>query len=190
MSGRVIIDTYAYYKSNNLVKPEMGSLGGGASGSSTTNEAAGDDGGDDTASTYSSDDGNDNDMSAAANHPAAKERVEDLTALSDEHCLLTTPWLIGFDLKAKTWGMYFPGRSHCGFETDHVLLQVAFSSTSWVRSRGTTKPTTTWSFPAARRSWPGTLSRARAGLTRSLTTLCLTRVSFPFNCPTSEREKG
>ncbi|KAK3302765.1 P-loop containing nucleoside triphosphate hydrolase protein [Chaetomium strumarium] len=109
MSGRVVIDTYAYYKSNNLVKPEMGSLGCTTSTTTTTtNEtaAAGDDG--DAASEYGDgdDNANANDMSAVANNPAASERVEDLTELSDEHCLLTTPWLIGFDLKAKTWGRF------------------------------------------------------------------------------------
>ena len=31
-------------------------------------------------------------------------RHEDFRALSDEHCLLATPWLIGFDLKTKEWG--------------------------------------------------------------------------------------
>ncbi|KAK4235599.1 P-loop containing nucleoside triphosphate hydrolase protein [Achaetomium macrosporum] len=113
MSGRVIIDTYAYYKSNNLVKPDMAPLGGGSS--STTNEPAGDDDGgnenyDDgqAASEYGDDDddANANDMTAAANNPAASDRAEDLTELSDEHCLLTTPWLIGFDLKAKNWGRF------------------------------------------------------------------------------------
>lgn len=33
-------------------------------------------------------------------------RVEDLTELSEEQCLLTTPWLIGFDLKRKQWGRF------------------------------------------------------------------------------------
>jgi hypothetical protein len=31
-------------------------------------------------------------------------RGEDLTPLTDEHCLLATPWLKGMDLKTKEWG--------------------------------------------------------------------------------------
>jgi len=31
-------------------------------------------------------------------------RREDFRTLADEHCLLATPWLIGFDLKTKEWG--------------------------------------------------------------------------------------
>jgi hypothetical protein len=29
--------------------------------------------------------------------------TEDLTTLLDGHCLFTTPWLIGFDLKRHQW---------------------------------------------------------------------------------------
>jgi hypothetical protein len=31
-------------------------------------------------------------------------RYEDLRALTDEHCLLSTPWVKGLDLKTKKWG--------------------------------------------------------------------------------------
>ena len=31
-------------------------------------------------------------------------RNEDLATLSDEQCLLATPWLKGLDLKTKEWG--------------------------------------------------------------------------------------
>lgn len=34
------------------------------------------------------------------------ERKEDLTPLTDEQCLLCTPWVNGFDLKAKEWGLF------------------------------------------------------------------------------------
>jgi hypothetical protein len=34
------------------------------------------------------------------------ERNEDLTPLTDEQCLLATPWVHGFDLKAKEWGLF------------------------------------------------------------------------------------
>lgn len=58
--------------------------------------------------------------SAASEEPAARdelkltvksgetklERNEDLTPLTDEECLLCTPWVHGFDLKAKDWGLF------------------------------------------------------------------------------------
>ncbi|EGR51376.1 uncharacterized protein TRIREDRAFT_75247 [Trichoderma reesei QM6a] len=34
------------------------------------------------------------------------ERKEDLTPLTDEQCILTTPWIHGFDLKAKEWALF------------------------------------------------------------------------------------
>ncbi len=36
------------------------------------------------------------------------DRAEDLAELSDTECVLATPWLIGYDLKQKNWGMSFP----------------------------------------------------------------------------------
>jgi hypothetical protein len=34
-------------------------------------------------------------------------RSEDLTPLTDEQCIITTPWLKGMDLKTKEWGQFF-----------------------------------------------------------------------------------
>lgn len=33
-------------------------------------------------------------------------RCEVLDALSDEECLLATPWVVGFDLKTQDWGEF------------------------------------------------------------------------------------
>ncbi|KAK4041355.1 P-loop containing nucleoside triphosphate hydrolase protein [Parachaetomium inaequale] len=108
MNGRVIIDTYAYYESNNYLKPEMRPLGGnvaepGISAGDEDNDSSGNgdeeqDASDDEESMY-------DDMVATAT-ATTHGRVEDLTELSDEHCLLTTPWLKGFDLKAKAWARF------------------------------------------------------------------------------------
>lgn len=100
MTGRVIIDAYAYYRSNNIVKPDLRSLDGSESVDATGAEAAGSD---DEYQPAVNDDGDQE--TNGSGHRAADERVEDLTELSDEHALLTAPWLIGFDLKAKNWGM-------------------------------------------------------------------------------------
>lgn len=40
----------------------------------------------------------------AAAMSVAVSRTEDLAPLTDEECLLTTPWLKGLDLKTKEWG--------------------------------------------------------------------------------------
>ena len=40
----------------------------------------------------------------AAKPTKSADRSEDLTPLTDEECLLTTPWVIGMDLKTKKWG--------------------------------------------------------------------------------------
>jgi hypothetical protein len=34
-------------------------------------------------------------------------RSEDLTPLTDEQCMIATPWLRGMDLKTKEWGEFF-----------------------------------------------------------------------------------
>ncbi|KAK0711900.1 P-loop containing nucleoside triphosphate hydrolase protein [Lasiosphaeris hirsuta] len=93
-AGRVVIDAYSYYRSNNLVQPELKWL----TGSSTKSFAE---------PKKTQDDQNQDGMVAVGPKPVSADRFEDLTPLSDEECLLATPWVIGLDLKNKEWGRFF-----------------------------------------------------------------------------------
>jgi hypothetical protein len=42
----------------------------------------------------------------------AKSRNEDLAPLTDEQCMIATPWLRGMDMKTKEWGMFFIDELH------------------------------------------------------------------------------
>ena len=97
VAGKVCVDAYAYYRSCNIVKPKLRSL----SGEETSDEAEAPD-------PDLSDTPYEMDFSAApvevstvAKGPA--ERIENLQTLTDEQCLLSTPWMKGFDMKAKEW---------------------------------------------------------------------------------------
>jgi len=90
MNGRVIVDAHAYYESNKWHTPTMKALSSRAKEEDET-----------------SDDEDDAEaVPASAAKATAFNRVEDLTQLSDENCLLTIPWVNGFDLKAKDWARY------------------------------------------------------------------------------------
>lgn len=108
MSGRVVIDAYAYYLSTNKVAPTLGSLNGEDTAEATPETSSGD-----RNSNASSDDGDAKDTKdtklnemLVAPSTAVQARNEVLTELADEHCLLTTPWLVGLDMKTKEWGPY------------------------------------------------------------------------------------
>jgi hypothetical protein len=90
----VVIDAFAYYSSCNIVTPPLRSLTERAE--SAVNE-----------SKKSSKKGKmiaEGPELKAAAMSVAVSRTEDLTPLTDEQCLLTTPWLKGLDLKTKEWG--------------------------------------------------------------------------------------
>ncbi|KAK4246926.1 P-loop containing nucleoside triphosphate hydrolase protein [Corynascus novoguineensis] len=100
MGGRVMIDSHAYYVSNNYLKPDMEPLPAKATESDTPESKEG---------------ANENDTGDGEMRPAEKittadrstyGRVEDLSELPDEYCLLTNPLVIGFDLRAKDWAEY------------------------------------------------------------------------------------
>lgn len=118
VAGRVIIDAFAYFTSNNIVKPELSSLNGDeadkpADKDSDTADTEDDDSesGEDTEvidcmeSDSDSDDG-DSEMKAVKPSGTGLKRVEHLQPLSDEQCLLATPWLKGLDLKTKDWAQF------------------------------------------------------------------------------------
>lgn len=99
VSGKVCVDAYAYYRSCNLVKPVLRPL---------TPEKDDGDSEEGKEDAEFSDTPYETDFAiapvesaSAAKGPA--ERSEDLQALTDEHCLLATPWMKGFDMKSKDW---------------------------------------------------------------------------------------
>ncbi|ORY58234.1 uncharacterized protein BCR38DRAFT_461014 [Pseudomassariella vexata] len=99
VAGKVCVDAYAYYGSCNIVKPKLRTLFPEDDGDNP--DAAMED-------AELSDTPYETNFSiapveavSAAKGPA--ERTEDLRPLTDEHCLLSTPWMKGFDLKSKDW---------------------------------------------------------------------------------------
>lgn len=115
MAGRVIVDAYGYYQTNNIVKPQLRQLvspeeDDAQADSSSENSPSSDEENDCDSSL--SDEGNDcdspvvngPDMTAAKSLNKAITRCEVLDGLTDDQCLLATPWLRGLDLKTKEWG--------------------------------------------------------------------------------------
>ena len=110
VSSRVMVHAYAYYRSNNIVAPTLqpfGSRSGTIGQAKIDTHAEGDDdngSGSDTES-YEGDDGAvpRGDVTSPRSKPANTGRTEHLEPLSDEQCLLATPWVIGLDLKSKEW---------------------------------------------------------------------------------------
>ncbi|KXJ95673.1 hypothetical protein Micbo1qcDRAFT_187561 [Microdochium bolleyi] len=102
VAGKVCVDAYAYYRSCNIVRPKLRALSG-----SDEDET------DENGNTADKDDAQmeDNEFEAqyalpVDDSPAAKgpaERIETLVPLAEEQLLMATPWVKGFDLKAKHW---------------------------------------------------------------------------------------
>ncbi|KAI1498911.1 P-loop containing nucleoside triphosphate hydrolase protein [Biscogniauxia marginata] len=86
VAGRVCVDAYAYYQSLDLPKPHLRALSGEGKDSNP---------GDIPGFTTVTADGEVEVMRF--------KREEDLSPLTEEQLLLTSPWLKGFDLKAKHW---------------------------------------------------------------------------------------
>ncbi|KAH8680953.1 hypothetical protein BX600DRAFT_445410 [Xylariales sp. PMI_506] len=99
VAGKVCVDAYAYYRSCNRVRPKLRPLHV-EDGSEDSSEAVEDS--EQAEAKYDSKFSiTATETASAAKGPA--ERTEDFTALTDEQCLMTTPWMKGFDLKSKTW---------------------------------------------------------------------------------------
>jgi hypothetical protein len=106
-----MVDAYAYYRSNNIVAPTLQPLGSrsgsiGQAKMDTHRESNGDNGcGSDTESSEGEDGAVPRgDVTSPRAKPSNTGRTENLEPLSDEQCLLATPWVIGLDLKSKEWG--------------------------------------------------------------------------------------
>jgi len=63
---------------------------------------------------------NDHELTSSAPEQA-KSRKEDLTPLTDEQCMIATPWLRGMDMKTKEWGMFFVDELHDIVWNDQVF---------------------------------------------------------------------
>lgn len=103
VDGRVIVDAYAYYSSNNIVKPKLAPL--------KKEETDGENGVQENGSESwkSNDSSDDSRMAIGPAMTAVKAnrnnaRAEVLDHLTDEECFLATPWVMGLDLKTKEWG--------------------------------------------------------------------------------------
>ncbi|KAI0107147.1 P-loop containing nucleoside triphosphate hydrolase protein [Nemania sp. FL0031] len=112
VDNRVVIDAYAFYLSRGIVKPTLSPLG-----TSKANACQDDTSKDrrplsrrsSTSSSCSSRVDSDEDrppMTATKKLNKAIVRVEVLDKLTDEECLLATPWVKGFDLKTKEWAQF------------------------------------------------------------------------------------
>jgi hypothetical protein len=98
-----MVDAYAYYRSSKIVKPTLRTLDGAEDTSIKKKSPRNN-------SSNSSDDSDDDGLSSedfgslSITKPAAAGRMEDTTPLSDDTCLLCTPWVIGLDMESKQWG--------------------------------------------------------------------------------------
>ncbi|KAH6871416.1 P-loop containing nucleoside triphosphate hydrolase protein [Thelonectria olida] len=99
VAGKVCVDAEAFYRVCNVVRPKLRPLGGQVDSDS-------DEADEDEVDARMSDTEFEAkftvapiEAATAAKGPA--ERTEDLTPLSEEELLMTTPWVKGFDLKSK-----------------------------------------------------------------------------------------
>lgn len=121
VAGRIIIDAFAYYTSNNIVKPALGALEqaeanakpgtrpkiGGCGAADETDDDDDDDDDDDVTDDDGSDSGSDvSKMKAIKPTGTSLKRIEHLVPLTDEQCILANPWLKGLDLKTKNWAQF------------------------------------------------------------------------------------
>ncbi|KAG5771686.1 hypothetical protein H9Q72_001857 [Fusarium xylarioides] len=107
VSGRVIVDAHAYYVTNDIVKPDLAHLVGDDQvgqnkksdkkaskahkcgwGCAVDIHVCDDDGSDDSGTPKDAD-------------------TPDLESLTDDMCLVATPWLKGFDLNTKEWAQFY-----------------------------------------------------------------------------------
>ncbi|GAW17501.1 hypothetical protein ANO14919_069580 [Xylariales sp. No.14919] len=109
IAGRVCIDTHAYYTSRNMAKPDMKPLPGPEDSKDIESRDNEDDVNMDTDNERVPPESSRDSRSAAISveeNPRAGgpvKRVENLQPLTDEQCLLATPWVMGFDLRSKDW---------------------------------------------------------------------------------------
>ncbi|KAI2629533.1 P-loop containing nucleoside triphosphate hydrolase protein [Hypoxylon sp. NC1633] len=97
VAGRVCVDAYAYYHSQNLVKPTLRTLqrayekSAGAAKKDKRADAT------DGATTSPPP------VSRILGGRPPAERSQDLRPLTDDECLMASPWVVAFDFKSKDW---------------------------------------------------------------------------------------
>jgi hypothetical protein len=99
VSGKVCVDAYAYYRSCNIVKPVLRPVKAAVETNDDGGNVAADNDALDSNGFESKFAVAEVDSSSKAKGPA--ERNEQISPLSDEELLMTTPWVKGFDMKAK-----------------------------------------------------------------------------------------
>ncbi|KAF5722927.1 Fidgetin 1 [Fusarium mundagurra] len=131
VSGRVIVDAHAYYMTNDIVKPDLAPLvEEDQVGQKKSDEAKKSDKkkskahqcdwGCDVECHVREDDDSDDSDTPQKNTPVEGNaemtvkapndttgRSENLEPLTDDMCLVATPWLKGFDLKTKDWARFY-----------------------------------------------------------------------------------
>ena len=119
VNGRIVIDAHAFYRSNNIVKPKLRPLDSPTerkedSEASRSPRPSGKPRRNNSRESYRSSSSSSEAESVEAidvmalntAKPGNSERTEDLRPMSDEQCLLATPWVLGMDMKTKQWGAY------------------------------------------------------------------------------------
>lgn len=104
MAGRVIVDAYGYYQTKNTVKPQLRQLVPPEEDDAQGDSSSGNSSSSDEESDCDAPVAGCSDMTAAKSPNKAIARCEVLDSLTDDQCLLATPWLRGLDLKTKEWG--------------------------------------------------------------------------------------
>ncbi|KAH8683746.1 hypothetical protein BGZ61DRAFT_507865 [Ilyonectria robusta] len=99
VAGKVCVDAYAYYHICNMVKPKLRPLSNKVDDDSDEPQTRENDACMTWAGYQSRFTVTSVETVTAAKGPA--ERTEDLTPLTEEEMLMTTPWVKGFDLKSK-----------------------------------------------------------------------------------------
>lgn len=98
VAAKVCVDAYAYYRSCNIVKPNLRTLF-----PEDENQEEEVDGDTELSDTPFETKFTVAPVESAADAKGPAERSEDLRPLTDEQCMMATPWLKGFDLKTKDW---------------------------------------------------------------------------------------
>lgn len=101
-----MVDAYTYYQTNKIVQPRLKSLGYTRFSAPETNdsESTDDSSCPETVATGSESEPEPAIMASTGYSSRSRHSFEILDKLSKEHCLLVSPWMIGFDLAQKKWG--------------------------------------------------------------------------------------
>ncbi|CZR65814.1 related to TOB3 (member of AAA-ATPase family) [Phialocephala subalpina] len=106
VTGRVIVDAFAYYSSHNIPKPSLRSLTDEEENSESSglkNSGSNNDSDSDSDSEVLVEG---NELKVVVTKATDVSRNENFAPMTDEHCLLAIPWVKGMDLKTKEWSQF------------------------------------------------------------------------------------